>query len=118
MDTLRQYAPNITEDAIRNYYVSTPIDIENKFKDMVQGSIKQGQYHPLQMGYMRPNEHCSLHRSPIKNLYMGGSCTYPGGTVLLGAGYQVADAVVEDLGISKWWTEPEIVTRARESGLL
>jgi hypothetical protein len=40
--------------------------VQNKFADMVRGSIKQGEYHPLQMGYMRPNEHCSTHRSPIK----------------------------------------------------
>ncbi|MGD9076278.1 MAG: NAD(P)/FAD-dependent oxidoreductase [Desulfobacteraceae bacterium] len=115
---LGAYAPNITEKTIRSVYVSTPLDIQNKFADMVRGSIKQGEYHPLQMGYMRPNEHCSTHRSPIKGLYMGGSCTNPGGTVLLGAGYLAAEAVVQDLGLNKWWTEPEMVTRAREKGLL
>jgi phytoene dehydrogenase-like protein len=115
---LGEYAPNITPETIRNVYVSTPVDIQNKFADMVRGSIKQGEYHPLQMGYMRPNEHCSAHRSPIKNLYMGGSCTYPGGTVLLGAGYLAAEAVCEDLDIRKWWPEPNTVTAAREKGLI
>ncbi len=115
---LGKYAPNITEDKVRNYYVSTPLDVENKFTDMVRGSIKQGQYHPLQLGYMRPNNECSQHRSPIKGLYMGGACTYPGGTVLLGSGYLAADAVCEDVGIKKWWSEPEMVTKAREAGLL
>ena len=98
--------------------MSTPLDIQNKFPDMVKGSIKQGEYHPLQMGYMRPNEYCSTHRSPIKGLYMGGSCTYPGGTVLLGAGYLAAEAVAEDLSLKKWWAEPEVVKRARQQGLL
>ena len=116
--TLRKYAPNMTEEKIRMVYISTPIDIENKFPDMVAGSIKQGQYHPLQMGYVRPNEECSTHRSPIKGLYMGGACTYPGGTVLLGSGYLVANAVAEDLKIKKWWSEPEMVTRARKKGML
>ena len=115
---LGKYAPNITEDKVRNYYVSTPLDVENKFTDMVRGSIKQGQYHPLQLGYMRPNDECSQHRSPIKGLYMGGACTYPGGTVLLGSGYLAADAVCEDVGIEKWWAEPEMITKAREKGLL
>jgi phytoene dehydrogenase-like protein len=118
LDTLRRYAPNLSRDKIRNIYISTPVDIENKFPDMVRGSIKQGAYHPLQMGYMRPNHYCSRHRSPIKNLYIGGSCTYPGGTVLLGAGYLAAEAVVEDLGLNKWWNEPEMVARARKLGLL
>ena len=115
---LGEYAPNITPETTRSVYVSTPVDIQNKFSDMVRGSIKQGEYHPLQMGYMRPNEYCSAHRSPINNLFMGGSCTYPGGTVLLGAGYLAAEAVCEDLKIDKWWPEPEMVTKAREKDLL
>lgn len=115
---LRKYAPNMTEDKIRLTHVETPLDVENKFADMVHGSIKQGQYHPLQMGYMRPNDQCSTQRSPIKGLYMGGACTYPGGTVIFGPGYLVANAVAEDLGIKKWWPEPKIVTKARQKGLL
>lgn len=118
IETLHRYAPNINEDTIRAMYISTPVDVEYKFQDMVQGSIKQGQYHPLQMGYNRPNPECSQHRSPIRGLYMGGACTYPGGTVLLANGYLVANAVAEDFDIKKWWKEPEIVTRARAKGLL
>jgi len=67
---------------------------------------------------MRPNEYCSTHRSPIKGLYMGGACTYPGGTVILGGGYLVANAVAEDLGVKKWWSEPEVVARAKKLGML
>lgn len=115
---LQRYAPNITEEVIRSKYISTPLDVENKFTDMVRGSIKQGEYFPLQMGYNRPNAECSNHRSPVKGLYMGGACTYPGGTVLLGPGYLGANAIAEDLGIEKWWSEPEIVTNAIEKGML
>jgi len=96
----------------------SPRGIEDRFPDMVQGSFKQGAYHPLQMGYNRPNAECSNHRSPIKGLYMGGSCTYPGGTILFGAGYLVANAVAEDIGVEKWWSEPEIVTEAKKRGLV
>ncbi len=112
-----EYAPNLTEEIIRRSYVSTPLDVENKFSDMIKGSIKQGQYHPLQMGYMRPNAECSNHRSPIEGLYMGGACTYPGGTILLGSGYLAAEAVVEDLQADKWWPEPDIIKRVREKGI-
>jgi len=116
INKLAKYAPNITEKNVRDVYVSSPGDVANKFLDMVGGSIKQGQYHPLQMGYLRPNEYCSTHRSPVKNLFMGGACTYPGGTVLLGAGYLAADAVAEENGIEKWWQEPDYVKAAREKG--
>ena len=37
---------------------------------------------------------------------------------LAATGYLAANAVVEDKGINKWWKEPEMVTRAREKGLL
>ncbi|MFH0813092.1 MAG: NAD(P)/FAD-dependent oxidoreductase [Pseudomonadota bacterium] len=117
IELLRSYAPNMTEDAIRSVYVSTPIGYANKFKDMVKGSYKQGAYHPFQMGYIRPNEECSNHRSPIKGLYLGGACTYPGGTILMANGYLAADAICEDLGITKWWPEPEMIKKAREKGI-
>ncbi|MDY6970814.1 MAG: NAD(P)/FAD-dependent oxidoreductase [Thermodesulfobacteriota bacterium] len=118
LEVLRRYAPNLTDDCVRFMFMSTPLDIKNKFLDMVDGSIKQGAYTALQMGYNRPNSECSRHRTPINNLFLGGACTYPGGTVLLGSGYLAANAVVEDKGINKWWKEPEMVTRAREKGLL
>lgn len=115
---LGEYAPNISKDTVRNRYVSTPAEVSGKFFDMKKGSIKQGAYTPFQMGYNRPNAECSTHRSPIEGLYMGGACTYPGGTILLASGYLAADAVAEDLGIEKWWKEPEFVTQAQEKGLL
>ena len=118
LEVLRRYAPNMTEDKVLWSYVSTPLDVENKFPDMVRGAIKQGAYTPLQMGYQRPNDECSTTRTPIPGLYLGGACTYPGGCVIWGPGYNVACAVVEDLGIDRWWPEPEIVRRAKEAGLL
>lgn len=118
MELLRRYAPNLTDDNIRAFFVNTPLDTENRFSNMVEGSIKQGAYTLLQMGYNRPNPECSQHRSPIKNLYMGGACTYPGGTVLMAIGYLAANAVADDFGIKKWWPEPEMVTKARQKGIL
>ena len=112
-----RYISNYTMDDILAYTVATPFDVENKFLDMVRGSVKQGQYHPLQMGYMRPNAECSTHRSPVKGLYMGGACTYPGGTVLLANGFLAADAVCEDAGIKKWWDVPECVQKARNKNM-
>ena len=101
--TLSRYAPNMNKDTILWRYLSTPIDIENKFLSMVEGSYKHGLYNPLQMGIFRPNETCSRHRTPIKNLYVAGSSCYPGGCVIWGAGYNAANAVAEDLGLEKLW---------------
>jgi phytoene dehydrogenase-like protein len=116
LKTLQKYAPNMNKDTLLRKYLSTPLDIESKFVNMVQGSYKQGLYHPLQMGIFRCNEACSRNRTPIKNLYLAGSSCYPGGTVIWGAGYGAANAMAEDLGINKWWSEPEIISKAREKG--
>jgi phytoene dehydrogenase-like protein len=113
---LQRYAPNMTRDAVLWTYLTTPADIENKFPNMVHGSYKQGAYHPLQMGFLRPNQDCSQYRTPVQNLYLGGASVAPGGMVLFGPGYNCANAIAEDFGIGKWWQEPEYVTAARENG--
>jgi len=118
LEILRRYAPNITEDKVLQSYISTPIDMQNKFLDMREGSYKQGAYIPFQMGFLRPNEDCSRNRTPVKKLYLGGASVYPGGCVIWGPGYLAANSVAEDLGIEKWWKEQEFVTRAKESGIL
>ncbi|MBI4333791.1 MAG: NAD(P)/FAD-dependent oxidoreductase [Chloroflexi bacterium] len=116
--TLRKYAPNVTTEKILWNYVSTPYDVQNKFTNMVKGSIKHGEYAPLQMGYLRPNEECSQNRTPVKNLFVAGASTYPGGCVIWGPGYLAANTIAEDLGVKKWWTEPAMVTKAKQQGLL
>jgi len=118
IESLRKYAPNMTKDNILWTTTHTPVDIENKFLDMKRGSIKQGAYEPLQMGFLRPNEQCSDYRTPIKNLYIGGASTHSGGLITFGPGYNVANTVAEDLGVEKWWPELECVTAAKKEGLL
>ena len=86
------------------------------FVNMKKGSIKQGMYQPLQMGFLRPHEDCSHHRTPVKNLYLGGSSVYPGGCVIWGPGYLAANRVAEDYSIEKWWQEPEGIVKLKDLG--
>lgn len=118
IETLAKYAPNINDENILWSYITSPLDIENKFSDMVEGSIKQGGYLPLQMGYLRPNELCSQYATPIENLYLCGASCFPGGLATYGPGYNAANRIAEDLGLEKWWKELETVKRGREAGLL
>ncbi len=117
IDLLSEYAPNVKESVLWTY-VTTPADIQNKFANMVKGGYKQGQYHPLQMGFLRPNQECSHNKTPVKNLYLGGSSVFPGGCVIWGPGYNCANTVAEELGIQKWWKEPEMITKAREGNYI
>jgi phytoene dehydrogenase-like protein len=118
IEVLQKYAPNINKDKILWAYATTPLGNARRFIDMVEGSYKQGAYTNLQMGFLRPNYECSNKRTPIKNLFLGGANTYPGGMVTFGPGYLAADAIAEDQGIEKWWSEPECVANAREKGML
>ncbi len=116
ISTLQKYAPNMTKDKIMWTYLVTPLDFSKKYLNMVKGSYKQGNYEVFQMLTNRPNDECYDTRTPVKNLYVCGSCVYPGGTVLFGPGYLAANAIVEDYGIEKWWKEPEYITEAKKKG--
>ena len=118
LSTIQEYAPNVDRSKIIRRYDNSPTYIEQKFANMVRGSFKHGAYKPTQMGYMRPNIECSGYRTPVKNLYLCGASTYPGGMVLLGGGYNAARVVAEDMGIDPWWSEPDYIVKAREMKLV
>ena len=48
---------------------------------------------------------------------MCGASTHSGGMITFGPGYCAAEKIAEDLGIDKWWPEPEHVKLAREAEL-
>lgn len=114
----QEYAPNLSQAKIIRRYPYTPEYIEKKLVDMVRGSIKHGAYIGTQMSSLRPNSECSSYRTPIKNFYVAGASTWPGGMVLLGGGYNVAGVVADDLGIPRWWEDPPMIKIARERGLV
>lgn len=116
IDLWARYAPNIRDANVRVEMNWTPKDIEAHLQTMARGSIKHGAYTSIQMGYNRPNPDCSGYRTPIDGFYVGGASTHPGGMVILGSGYNAARAVAEDLGADIWWSEPAMVTAAREAG--
>ena len=113
-----EYAPNLEQATVVRHYVNHPKHIQAKLPNMVRGSIKHGAYLPTQMLSNRPNADCSSYRTPIENLYVAGASVWPGGMVLLGGGYNVAGVVADDLGIGRWWTEPDYVIEARKKGLV
>ncbi|MFQ5416142.1 MAG: phytoene desaturase family protein [Myxococcota bacterium] len=96
-------APNMTAENRLMTALETPEDIEIRLPNMRRGSIKHGDYHPLQLGCFRPNQECSGTDTPIPGLYVCGASTYPGGLVLGGPGYLAANRVAADLGVERWW---------------
>ncbi|MBU1054886.1 MAG: NAD(P)/FAD-dependent oxidoreductase [Proteobacteria bacterium] len=119
MDMWASYSTNF-KSAYMDVHTSTtsPLDVERRFATMKRGSFKHGAYTAFQLGSNRPNPLCSSYRTPIPGLYVNGASTYPGGMILGACGYVAASAIVEDLGMGKWWSDPDCVIQAREKGLL
>jgi len=110
----RKAAPNMSPENRLMTALETPEDIEIRLPNMRRGSIKHGDYNPLQLGTFRPNLECSGTDTPIEGLYVCGASTYPGGLVLGGPGYLAANKVADDLGVKRWWkptTEMERYSR-------
>jgi phytoene dehydrogenase-like protein len=118
LEVWSEYAPNLADATIIRQYVNHPKHIEAKLPNMKRGSIKHGAYVPTQMLSNRPNADCSSYRTPIENLYVAGASVWPGGMILLGAGYNAAGVVADDLGLDRWWSEPAYVVEARKKGLV
>ncbi|MDH3210973.1 MAG: NAD(P)/FAD-dependent oxidoreductase [Myxococcales bacterium] len=99
----RKAAPNMTPENIIALSQETPEDIEIRLPNMRRGSIKHGDYTPIQLGCFRPNQQCSSTFTPIAGLYVCGASTYPGGLILGGPGYLAANTIAEDMGVTRWW---------------
>lgn len=79
IDTLAEYAPNL-EKNILHCQVLTPWDLEETF-GLTGGNIFQGELALQQLFFLRPVPGWASYRTPIRNLYLCGSGTHPGGGV-------------------------------------
>src|SRR5947208_10469222 len=95
IEAISQHAPNI-KDIIIGRQILTPLDLEREF-GLTQGNIFQGELSLEQLFFLRPVAGWAYYRTPIRNLYMCGSATHPGG------GIMVANGLLASLVILKEW---------------
>ena len=95
IDTLAQYAPNI-KDIILHRQVLTPLDLESTF-GLTEGNIFQGELTIDQLLFNRPFPGYAQYRMPVRNMYMCGSSTHPGGGVSSACGANAAREILIDL---------------------
>ncbi len=105
LDRWREYAPNLNEKNILAKAAYSPLDITRKNISMRMGGAHHGRYSYDQLGYFRPCEELSQYRTPIKNLYITGSSTHPGGAITGAPGYNCLNIMAGDLGLKKVWEE-------------
>jgi len=94
IDTIAEHAPNI-RDLILHRQVLTPLDLEREF-GLSEGNIFQGELTLEQLFFLRPAPGWAQYRTPIKNLYMCGSATHPGGGIMGASGRNAAMQILKD----------------------
>ncbi len=95
IDTIAEHAPNI-KDIILHRQVLTPLDLEREF-GLSEGNIFQGELTLEQLFFLRPAPGWAQYRTPIKNLYMCGSATHPGGGIMGASGRNAAMEILKDI---------------------
>lgn len=98
IDQITEYAPNFRR-SILHYELRTPLDLERKLA-LTDGCIWHLQHTPEQLLDQRPLPELSRYRTPIANLYLGGSGSHPGGEVSGIPGHNAAHEVFKDLQLS------------------
>src|SRR5262249_5113182 len=94
IDIISEYAPNI-RSLILHRHVLTPPDLERTY-GMTGGNIFHGAMSLDQMFFLRPVAGWARYRTPIRNLYLCGSGTHPGGGVMGAPGYNAARIILRD----------------------
>jgi phytoene dehydrogenase-like protein len=103
IESWAQAAENLTPDNILHRRISTPLDLQRSFINMLDGGLNMGELSPEQTGINRPTRELSSYATPIEGLYLAGSSSHPGGQLTGGPGYNAARRIAEDLGITPWW---------------
>jgi phytoene dehydrogenase-like protein len=88
IDTIAEYAPNL-RDIILHKQVLTPLDLEREF-GLTEGNIFQGELTLEQLFFARPVPGWAQYKTPIRNLWMCGSATHPGGGIMGAPGRNAA----------------------------
>jgi phytoene dehydrogenase-like protein len=93
IDTLAEYCPGLKE-SILHRQVLTPWDLEQDF-GLTEGNIFHGELSLDQLLFQRPVNGWARYKTPIRNLWMCGSGTHPGGGVMGAPGQLAADAILK-----------------------
>ncbi|HTN52396.1 MAG TPA: NAD(P)/FAD-dependent oxidoreductase [Anaeromyxobacter sp.] len=94
VDLVERYAPGF-KASILHREVLSPLDLERRF-GLTGGNIFQGAMTPSQLFFLRPLPGHAGYRTPIRNLYLCGAATHPGGGVMGACGRNAAREILRD----------------------
>jgi phytoene dehydrogenase-like protein len=94
IELMDQYAPGFRESVVHRQ-VLAPRDLEERF-GLTGGNIMQGVMSLSSLSFMRPVPGYADYRTPVRNLYLCGAATHPGGGVMGACGYNAAREILRD----------------------
>ena len=92
VDTMAEYIPGL-KDMILYKQVLTPWDLEQQM-GLTEGNIFQGELSLEQLLFQRPVAGYAKYQTSVKNLYMCGSGTHPGGGIMGASGELCAKSIL------------------------
>ncbi|MEO0367235.1 MAG: NAD(P)/FAD-dependent oxidoreductase [Pseudomonadota bacterium] len=98
--TVDQYAPGF-KDLVVGRQIMSPLDLQERF-GLIGGDIFHGRMSLDQLFSARPVLGHGAYRSPLKNIYMCGSGTHPGGGVTGAPGHNAANEILRDQRWFRW----------------
>jgi phytoene dehydrogenase-like protein len=96
IDTLEERFPNL-RGLILHKQVLTPLDIE-EMTGLTEGNIFQGELSLEQLFFNRPVPGWARYRTPVRDLWMCGSATHPGGGIMGAPGRIAALELLKEKG--------------------
>jgi phytoene dehydrogenase-like protein len=93
-DLMNEFAPNFKRSVVARQ-VLTPVDLEERF-GLTGGNIMQGVMSLSSLSFMRPVPGYADYRTPVRNLYLCGAATHPGGGVMGACGFNAAREIIRD----------------------
>lgn len=95
IDKIAEYSPDF-RSLILHAEIRTPKDLEEEV-GLTEGNIFQGELTLDQLMFNRPIPGFAQYRAPVKELYLCGSSTHPGGGVMGAPGANAAHEILRDL---------------------
>jgi phytoene dehydrogenase-like protein len=96
IETIRQFAPNMTPDNIVARFINTPYDSEYRNVGLIGGNWYAIRECEDQWWGTRPIPELARYRTPIHKLYLCNQTSYPGGLCLFAVPYNLMHILIDD----------------------
>lgn len=101
LETIRKFAPNMTDDNIVAKFINTPYDSEHRNVGFIGGNWYAIRECEDQWWSFRPIPELARYRTPIERLYLCHQTSYPGGLCLFAVPYNLMHILIDDGMIQK-----------------